>query len=162
VEPGGGPRKPPVHLHPRQQETFRVRSGKLSVTLQGQKQVYGPGDTLVIPAGTPHKWENESGRQELHFIWELAPAMQTASILETMGALAQAQKLNKSASAPFLQLALTLNKYPHHLLLAGIPAWLQRVLFKLLAPLALVLGYRPELDYKNVVAGKSLNLGSSG
>jgi hypothetical protein len=87
--------------------------------------------------------------------------MQAASILETMGALAQAQKRRKSAAAPWLQLALTLNKYPHHYLVAGIPAWLQRVLFKILAPLALVLGYTPELDYKAVV-GESLNLNAAG
>jgi quercetin dioxygenase-like cupin family protein len=156
VEPAGGQHSAFVHIHPRQQEKLCIRTGSISLTLHGEKHVYGPGETVLIPAGTPHQWKNASSQEELHFICELRPAMHWEAILETVCALSQAGKLAREAAPPLLQLALTLNKYPHHLVLSGTPAWLQQALFKILAPLALLLGHSAELDYKSVVAAKSL------
>jgi mannose-6-phosphate isomerase-like protein (cupin superfamily) len=150
VEPGGGQGSPFLHLHPRQQETFRIRAGKLSVRINGDRKLLEAGETLAIPAGGPHQWKNASGEEALRFICELRPAMQWEHIFETAWALAQAGKLNKDGSPPFLQMAVTLNKYPHHFLAAGIPAWLQKAVFKIVAPVALLLGYRAEVDYKTM------------
>ena len=155
VEPGSR-RRSFLHLHPRQQQTLRIRSGSASVTLPGKNNRYGPGETVIIPADTPHHWENASDRDELQVIWELSPAMHWETIVETFWALAQAGKLSRDASPPLLQLALTLNKYPNHIIWAGTPAWLQQAWFYLLSPLALLLGYNAVLSYKAVLAANSL------
>ncbi len=103
-----------------------------------------------------HHWANASSHEELQVIWEIRPAMHIETILETITALSQAGKLTPGASIPFLQLALTLNNFPHHFVLAGSPGWLQRLVFKLLAPVALLLGYSAQLNYKEATTGKKL------
>jgi mannose-6-phosphate isomerase-like protein (cupin superfamily) len=51
---------PPRHLHRTFDETFTVASGTLAVDLPGGTKLLGPGETLVIPAGTPHRPHNPS------------------------------------------------------------------------------------------------------
>ncbi|WEX07912.1 cupin domain-containing protein [Chelativorans sp. AA-79] len=51
---GAGPR---LHTHP-YPETFIVREGCVRFTLGGEAIDAEPGQILVVPAGTPHKFEN--------------------------------------------------------------------------------------------------------
>ena len=62
ARPGAGP---PMHVHYLQDEGVRVVSGKLGYQVLGsQPQIAGPGEAVVWPAGTPHKWWN-AGSEEL-------------------------------------------------------------------------------------------------
>src|SRR5262249_49193451 len=47
-----------AHIHPRQEQTFEVVAGKLSVTTQGGPRVLGAHDKLVLPPGTQHSQGN--------------------------------------------------------------------------------------------------------
>src|SRR5687768_1340770 len=63
--PGAGP---PMHVHHLQHEAVQVVTGRLGYrTLNGPEQFAGPGDLVVWPAGTPHKWWN-AGSGELHTV----------------------------------------------------------------------------------------------
>lgn len=53
--PGGGPR---LHKHP-YREIFIVRSGTGIFTIGTAMIEAGPGQILVAPPGTPHKFENK-------------------------------------------------------------------------------------------------------
>ena len=53
VKPGGGVFVP--HLHLEQTEIIRVIKGKLRCGLPGQEREVGPGEVVVIPAGTPQR-----------------------------------------------------------------------------------------------------------
>jgi hypothetical protein len=44
----------PEHIHPRQYEQFTILAGQTHFTLNGEKHVAGPGQTIVVPAGVPH------------------------------------------------------------------------------------------------------------
>jgi quercetin dioxygenase-like cupin family protein len=44
---------PPVHLHPSQAERFRIHDGSVRAIVDGQEQIYGPGDAFEVPAGAP-------------------------------------------------------------------------------------------------------------
>lgn len=59
--PGDGPR---LHRHP-YEETFIVEEGEALFTVGESTVLAGPGDILVVPAGTPHKFvcQAESNRQ---------------------------------------------------------------------------------------------------
>jgi quercetin dioxygenase-like cupin family protein len=46
------------HIHPRQEERFTILTGQAHFTVNGQHQVAGPGETVVIPAGVPHSEGN--------------------------------------------------------------------------------------------------------
>lgn len=52
--PGEGPA---VHRHP-YPETWFLRSGRASFVVGDQQLEAGPGDVLVVQAGTPHKFTN--------------------------------------------------------------------------------------------------------
>jgi len=51
---GAGPR---LHTHP-YPETFIVRQGRARFTVGGETVDAEPGQILVVPAGTPHRFEN--------------------------------------------------------------------------------------------------------
>jgi mannose-6-phosphate isomerase-like protein (cupin superfamily) len=44
----------PAHVHPAQEERFEVLSGEYELVVDGDAQLLGPGDSAVVPAGTPH------------------------------------------------------------------------------------------------------------
>src|SRR5699024_11834419 len=50
---------PPEHIHPYQTEQFSVTAGKLSVVMDTEEQVFGPGETVEIPRGTAHTFRND-------------------------------------------------------------------------------------------------------
>lgn len=53
-EPGTGPA---LHRHP-YSETWIIRSGRALITADGETIEAGPGDIVVVGAGTPHKFKN--------------------------------------------------------------------------------------------------------
>ncbi|MBI5501315.1 MAG: cupin domain-containing protein [Deltaproteobacteria bacterium] len=55
LEPGG---RIPTHLHDSIEHEQYVVEGELVVSLGGEEQTLRAGDSLFIPAGTPHWYEN--------------------------------------------------------------------------------------------------------
>lgn len=49
----------PIHVHHRTDESFYVLSGRLTLHVDGQTRVLGPGDYVFIPRGTPHAQGNQ-------------------------------------------------------------------------------------------------------
>jgi quercetin dioxygenase-like cupin family protein/uncharacterized protein YndB with AHSA1/START domain len=84
----GRPRGFPAqgHVHPRQSERHEVISGALRVSMGGQARVLGPGESILIPAGTPHR-HYADGEAEGHVRVELRPALRTSELLERLAAL---------------------------------------------------------------------------
>jgi quercetin dioxygenase-like cupin family protein len=83
-DPGGKP--PPPHLHPSQDEEFVVQSGRMTASVDGQKRTLGPGHTLLIPRGTPHKMWNP-GDETATALWRTRPAARTAEWFATIDRL---------------------------------------------------------------------------
>src|SRR5688572_29448568 len=52
--------KPFVHLHPKQDERFEVTAGELSVKIDGETHVAGPGEAIDVPRGAVHRMWNSS------------------------------------------------------------------------------------------------------
>ncbi len=57
VPPGGGA---PHHLHTREDETFYVLEGQLTLKIGDETLVAGPGTFVNLPIGNPHSFRNES------------------------------------------------------------------------------------------------------
>lgn len=53
-----GKKGPPPHVHPHETETFHVRSGRLSVWLDGVRHDCGPGDLVAARPGVLHRFLN--------------------------------------------------------------------------------------------------------
>ncbi len=61
-EPGQGPR---LHRHP-YDETWVVIEGHLAFRAGGEQLEAGPGEIVIVPPGTPHKFTNNGpGRSSL-------------------------------------------------------------------------------------------------
>lgn len=61
-EPGEGPR---LHRHP-YDETWVILEGNLTFQAGDERLAAGPGDIVIVPAETPHKFTNDGpGRSNL-------------------------------------------------------------------------------------------------
>lgn len=135
------------HIHPRQEERFAVVSGTLRGRVGGKELASVKGETVVVPAGTPHLWWN-SGDEELHVRVEVRPALAFESFFETFFGLAQDGKVSAKTGLPNpLQMAVTLRAYQDVLILAQPLRPVQTALFGSLAAVGRILGYKADYPY---------------
>jgi mannose-6-phosphate isomerase-like protein (cupin superfamily) len=83
-------RVPSSHAHPGQEERFTVREGHLRFRVGRRRLLAGPGDTVVVAAGTVHHFANP-GPAPARAVVRTSPALGMAELLETAAALAQEQ-----------------------------------------------------------------------
>lgn len=55
VPPGGGP---PLHVHAREEEFFRILSGRFGFWCAGDYVELGEGGCIALPRGIPHRFRN--------------------------------------------------------------------------------------------------------
>jgi quercetin dioxygenase-like cupin family protein len=143
VEPHGAVAA--AHVHPAQEERFEVLAGELEFRVGKQKLVAKPGDRVVVPAGTAHRFRNV-GEETAHFVCEVRPALGFEQLIETMFALAADGKVNKKGMPNPLRLAVIANHHFGDVRLPFPPAWLQRLGLAFGAPLGRLLGFRPTYE----------------
>lgn len=130
------------HVHPRQDETFTVHAGKVEVSRGGQASSYREGSEVTITAGTPHTWAN-AGDSRLHMTVRFQPGLQTEAFLRDLATLARRGEVGVDGAPSLLRVAALYDAYGYDLLhLASPPLALQKVVFRVLLPLARGLGYR--------------------
>lgn len=122
---------PPLHVHPHSEETFEVLSGRLNIRAGAERRVLTPGEKAVVPAGTPHKFWNESD-DEVRFSAHLLPVLRQASYFEAMFRVVGHRRVN-----PF-RVAVVLREYRPETRFAGPLGWFLAIL----APVGRALGYR--------------------
>lgn len=130
------------HVHPHQENRFAVRRGVLTFWVDGRETRVGPGQRIIIPAGTPHCFWNAAG-EPAHYLQEFAPALRIDEFFETVFALARAGKLNRHGKPGFLQLVVLMNRFADEFRPTHPSAATQRLL-RCFAPLGFVLGYRAD------------------
>src|SRR5215207_8973280 len=138
----------PVNVHPFQERGAEVLSGSLRFSVGGEQRSVKAGQSITIPANTPHNFWND-GEEEAHAVQRLRPALKTDSLFESFFGLAQDGKLNDKGLPPLLQLAVMVPHFGDEIRLTNPPWAVQRVLFGLLAPVGRMLGYRPEYPYSH-------------
>jgi mannose-6-phosphate isomerase-like protein (cupin superfamily) len=138
VKPGGAVAA--THVHPRQDERFEVLGGTVAFRLGKEELVLGPGQRILVPAGTPHRFWN-AGTGEAHFVAEVRPALSFETLIETMFGLAADGKVNRKGMPNPLRLAVIARHHFDHVQLPFPPPWLQRAGLALGAPLGRLLGY---------------------
>jgi mannose-6-phosphate isomerase-like protein (cupin superfamily) len=132
-----------VHVHPFASETFTVKSGRLAVVMRGVELIAEQGQSITIPAGTPHHFSNaDAGLTEATV--QFTPAQQHRRFFENFATLTERRPewFSPQGDPKLLLIALVLHRYRDHLYLAGIPIVVQKMVFALLSPLARIRGYR--------------------
>ena len=133
------------HVHPFQEERFEISGGPAMFRVGTEERLVEPGETVVVPAGTPHVWWNPSDRVVTTLI-QFRPALDTETFFETYFGLARDGKVNNKGLPNPLQMMVLARAYHREMQL---PRRQQRVLYPLtflLAPIGRLLGYRARYD----------------
>jgi mannose-6-phosphate isomerase-like protein (cupin superfamily) len=119
LQPGG--HVPAGHVHPEQQEHFRVISGRVRFRVGGRSLELTSDETVSVPRGTPH-WFGNAGPDRAHLRVEVRPALRMQELLEASG-----------EPSGLLDWALIPLDFQRELRVPHVPAWL---ITTLLTPLA--------------------------
>jgi quercetin dioxygenase-like cupin family protein len=139
TSPGGGVLAP--HVHRVAEERFQLLGGRMTAELDGREITLAGGDSLVLPAGVPHRWWN-AGDEELHFIVEVEPAGHFEATIETLFGLAREGRVSKGGSPGLLQMAVIGKEFGFEAYPPSPPLPLLRAAAAVLAPLGRALGRR--------------------
>ncbi|HVN60576.1 MAG TPA: SRPBCC family protein [Gaiellaceae bacterium] len=133
----GRPRGFPAqsHVHPSQAERHEVVSGALKVTMDGGSRVLGPGESILIPAGTAHR-HYADGEAEGHVRVELRPALKTAELLERLAELDAAGQITARGFLRPLAAARLVTDFPDEGHAARPPARVQRAIARAVVAVA--------------------------
>ncbi len=141
LAPGGFAVGKVDHVHPRQEERIEVREGELGVRIDGDEWTATRGTRFVIPPETPHFIWND-GASELHARVEVEPPLNMETLFETTFGLARDGETDRRGIPAPLQAAVIADEFSEELVLAFVPAPLQRAGVAALAPLGRLAGYR--------------------
>jgi quercetin dioxygenase-like cupin family protein len=155
VKPNGFVAAP--HIHPIQEERFLVKAGTLRLKAGDAESLLGNGREASIPRGTPHGWWN-AGADELKAVVEFRPALQTEDLFSTLFALARAGKTNKMGLPDLLQIAVLNRKYQYEIYLAKPSIPVQKLLFRSIAWIGLLLGYQADFPSQPSQPGRTMPL----
>ena len=79
-----GSQAPPNHLHPAQEEHFKILEGAMQVQLEGEpEKTISVGETLHVPRGTPHIMWN-AAEVPARTRWITRPAGRTEEWFRTL------------------------------------------------------------------------------
>lgn len=129
----------PKHLHPHQEETYEVISGKLTYLLDGTKHVAPAGSTVHLPRGVAHQHFSE-GPEDTVAVQTMTPGLDFDYVLETIFGLGSENRLR---GVPLIVQGLVLiQKMKAAFAFAIFPVWFQKALAWIVTPFAYRLGYR--------------------
>lgn len=136
-EPGGA--KPVEHYHPQQDEYFNIIEGQLNISLNGRQITLSKGESLQISRNMVHAMWNGSN-QRVVARWSVYPALDTEYLLETGAGLAADNEVSPKGTPGILYSALLLTKYKREFRITKPSYLVQRIIFSLLTPFALLKG----------------------
>jgi len=133
AQPGSGP---PMHVHYLQEEVATVVSGRAGYQVQGEPPRFAEaGETIVWPAGTPHKWWN-AGPTELRMTGSCRPPDNVEFYL---GAVFASMKENGGRPGLF-DIAFLTMRYRSEFAMLELPPAVRRLVIPLLYLVGRLLG----------------------
>jgi mannose-6-phosphate isomerase-like protein (cupin superfamily) len=127
LAPGFG--GPPLHLHPKAEESYEVLSGTLDVCVGREWRRLGPGESVTVAAGTPHTLRNTSGA-EVRLRNVHSPAMDFERFFRRLQTLVctGGMKLPPTDLRSVLLVAMLFSDHPREIVSVAPPGRLLRVL----------------------------------
>ena len=129
------------HLHPTIEEVFEVERGTLGYRLDGEEGTAGPGDRLVIPAGTWHDWWH-TGDGETVVRVMVTPGDRFEAMIRTVWGLGADGHTNDKGMPGLLQLLAIGDEFSDVIVFRRPPPAIQRITAAVLLPVARRRGYR--------------------
>ena len=126
-----------MHVHYLQEEAARVVTGRMGYQVLGQEARFaGPGELVVWPAGTAHKWWN-AGDTELRMTGWCKPP---GNIEFFLGALFASVRQNGGRRPSLFDAAFLLTRYRYEYAMLDLPAFVRRIVIPVLYVVGRVLG----------------------
>ena len=92
VDPGGGVTP---HVHPAMEERFTVHEGRAKFLAGRTWAEAGPGEEVVVPAGTRHAYRND-GDVPAHIVCDVRPASTLQEFLEDVAGLSRSGAISRA------------------------------------------------------------------
>lgn len=127
-----------AHAHPGASQTFHVEAGALHIRVGSQTSVLQAGESAIVPPGVIHDQWNE-GDVPAVVIEDSQPAPQALPFLRALFALARAGETDAAGRPSLLMASAIFSEYRSAI--RPEPRAL-RMIVRLLAPLARILGHR--------------------
>lgn len=113
----------------------------MKTKIGAEERVATEGEEVVITPGTPHKFWNDSS-QDAAFEIQIRPALKMETMLEPGFGLARDGKTNKQGMPNLLQGAVLLQEYSEEMRLTKVPAFVQKLMVPLVAPIGRLFGFK--------------------
>jgi quercetin dioxygenase-like cupin family protein len=134
ARPGAGP---PMHVHHLQEERVLVVTGRVGYQVPGKPQQFaGPGQVVVWPAGTPHRWWN-AGDTELRMTGWCAPPGNVEFYLAAMFA---SMKENGGKRPGLFDAAFLTTRYRNEFAMLELPTFMRQCVIPVVYALGFALG----------------------
>jgi quercetin dioxygenase-like cupin family protein len=125
-----------AHVHPYQEERFKVISGNVRFQIGEREQILTAGQSISGPPNIPHTWNSADG-EEIHMLAELRPALHTdAAAASFMHAGSTQGKMS------LLQAAVIMSEFDGLAYPTKTRPMLMQALVKVLAPIGRLVGYK--------------------
>jgi hypothetical protein len=125
-----------MHIHHLEDEEGRVITGTLSVEVGGKRIDAGPGHTVRLPRGVPHRWWNQ-GDQPLEFEGRAYPVADLDQYLQAMFEILNAGAPNRP---PLFYLAHAAMRHRGTQAALVMPRPIQAMLFRVVVAVGTMLG----------------------
>jgi len=132
-------RGPPMHRHPRQEESFEVVEGRMCVRVDLDERILSPGELVNVPAGAAHTFRNASAGPLRH-ITRFRPAGRMEEFFRIASALDRAGRLSRNGFPDLLDAAVLARNFRDDMVLVFPPQLVQLLVFGALAPIGRLFG----------------------
>jgi quercetin dioxygenase-like cupin family protein len=136
----------PEHYHPYQDEHIKVLAGMVSIHINGQERTYVAGESFYFPRKVPHSFLGAAGSEEARIHWQIRPALDSETLIETVHGLASDGKMKDTGIPNLLQLAVIFRAFNDECQPTMPPRIVQKIVFAILAPIGRLLGYQARYE----------------
>ena len=130
-----------AHIHPHQEQTFEIVAGQLSVTTASGPRVLEASEVLVLAPGAAHSQGNPFDKPVVA-IETYRPARRIREFFEVFFTMGMNGMTDAKGLPPLLYVVALFDEFSDSILPGR---RVERIMVRLLAPLARVLGYRRRL-----------------
>jgi hypothetical protein len=128
-------------VHPASAEAFTVVRGRIGLRVAGRETVAGPGDRTQVPAGQAHNLWNADD-SEAYIIVEVQPGDRFMQMIRQLYGLARDGKATPEGMPRLLDGVAMGREFADTIRFTTPPRLVQRVIFRLLGPVARLTGHR--------------------
>jgi quercetin dioxygenase-like cupin family protein len=127
---------PPMHIHHLEDEEGVITAGTLSADVDGRRLTFGPGETVRLPRGVPHRWWN-NGDQPLAFGGYVRPAVDLDRYLQ---AVFEVMNAGSPDRPPLFYLAHIAVRHRRTQTVLVMPPSIQALVFRIVVVIGSLLG----------------------